>query len=80
MTYVNEVLLRAMKGAQGLVRHLRSERGQDTLEWAMLGGVVAIAILGAFVILGGAVNDLLTGISACVDFDGITPCLPGGIF
>jgi Flp pilus assembly pilin Flp len=69
-----------MTGAQALVRHLRSERGQDTLEWAMLGGVVAIAILGAYLILGGAINALLGGVSACVDFDGVTPCLPGGIF
>ena len=80
MTRVNDVFLKVLIGMQELGRHLRSERGQDTLEWAMLGGLVAIAILGVLTVLTGALNSLMNGISACVDFTGTTPCLPGGIF
>ena len=74
MTYFLKVLI----GMQKLGRHLRSERGQDTLEWAMLSGLVAIAILLVLGVLTGALNALMTGISNCVDFDGGTVCLPNG--
>jgi len=80
MTRVNDVFLKVLIGMQELGRHLRSERGQDTLEWAMLSGLVAIAILGVLAVLTGALTSLMNGISACVDFNGLTPCLPGGIF
>lgn len=80
MTYVNDVFLKVLIEVQRLARHLRSERGQDTLEWAMLGGLVAIAILAVVAVLTSALNSLMTGVGNCVDFDGATTCLPGGIF
>lgn len=80
MTYVNDLLLKAMIGAQRFAHYLRSERGQDTLEWAMLSGLVAIAIIAVVALLTGALTALINGMSACIDFDGVTPCLPGGIF
>ena len=46
-----------------------SERGQDVLEYAMLGGVIAMAILlivGAF---SGALGAMVAGIERCIDFD-----------
>lgn len=78
MTYVKDVFLKVLIGMQELGRRLRSERGQDTLEWAMLSGLVAIAILLVLGVLTGALNSLMNGIGDCIDFDGITPCLPNG--
>lgn len=51
-----------------------SERGQDVLEYAMLGGLIAMGILlivGAFT---GALASMATGISHCIDFDKLTEC------
>ncbi len=78
MTRVNDVFLKVLIGMQELGRHLRSERGQDTLEWAMLSGLVAIGILLVLGVLTGALNSLMTGIKNCIDFDGSTVCLPNG--
>jgi Flp pilus assembly pilin Flp len=80
VTHVNDVFLRVLIEVQRLAHHVRSERGQDTLEWAMLGGLVAISILGVVALLSGALAALITGVGNCIDFDGTTTCLPGGIF
>ncbi len=80
MTRVNDVFLKVLIGMRELGRYVRSERGQDTLEWAMLSGLVAIAIFLVLGVLTGALNALMNGISACIDFNGLTPCVPGGIF
>ena len=53
--------------------HLRSERGQDMLEYALFGGLLATAIIAvATLIVTGAlpnpVSSLLNGIEGCVDF------------
>jgi Flp pilus assembly pilin Flp len=80
VTHVNDVFLKVLIEVQRLAHHVRSERGQDTLEWAMLGGLVAISILGVVALLSGALTALITGVGNCIDFDGTTTCLPGGIF
>jgi len=55
----------------------QSERGQDLIEYAMLGGLIALAIIGVGVLaLTGALNDLFNGIGDCVDFDAATGCNP----
>ena len=48
----------------------RGERGQDLIEYAMLGGLIAsallvVAVLAAF---SGALEDMFTGIGGCIDF------------
>ena len=57
-----------------LVGRLRTERGQDLLEYALLGGLIAGAIIsvGMFAIMSGALTDLANGIANCIDFT------PGG--
>jgi len=60
---------------------LRSERGQDLLEYAMLGGLLAAAFVvigGILLATGGAnpVQKFATGVGDCIDFDGGTPCGP----
>jgi len=62
-----------------LQSHIRSERGQDLLEYAMLGSLIAAAIaalVGAGIVTG-ALDDLFTGIADCVDFSAGTPCTGG---
>ena len=54
------------------IARLRSERGQDLLEYAMLGGLLAAAIAVIAVVFNGAVANMADGIAACIDFQ------PGG--
>lgn len=56
--------------------HLRTERGQDLIEYALLGGLIALAITGAVLFLSGALSDMSDGISRCIDFDSGTTCAP----
>ena len=57
--------------------HLSRESGQDLIEYAMLGGLIALAILGAFILFGSALTDMATGIGNCIDFTSSTVCDPG---
>ena len=77
MTYVNDLLLSAMTGLKGLTRRLREESGQDLIEYALLGGMIALAIIGVSALfLTGALTGMVTGIGNCVDFDALTGCDP----
>ena len=60
-----------------LKTHVRSERGQDLIEYALLGGLIAGALLAAAVLTGmtDAVGGMADGIGECIDFDG-TDCQP----
>jgi len=63
---------------------LRSERGQDLLEYAMLSGLVAAAIVVVATILlatGGPVEGMANGIKKCIDFnpDPVTSKCVGGL-
>jgi len=60
---------------QRLLTILRDQRGQDLIEYAMLSGLIAIAIIGAAFAFDGAFTSLSDGISECIDFDGID-CAP----
>jgi len=58
--------------------HVRTERGQDLLEYALLGGLIAAAIV-AVIALGtmtDAITSMASGISDCIDFDSATACGP----
>lgn len=59
--------------------HVRSERGQDLIEYAALGGLIAAALAAVLAagVLSGALDTMFTNISYCVDFDGGTECLGG---
>ena len=55
----------------------RGERGQDLIEYAMLGGLIALAIIAVGVLaFSGAITDMTTGIGECIDFKASTPCSP----
>ena len=75
---INTALLRVYTAAQDLKVRLSEERGQDLLEYALLGGLIAAAITAAavVVVMTGAVSGMATGISECVDFNSATTCGP----
>ena len=54
----------------------RAEGGQTLLEYALIGGFIAAALIAAFslTIWTGALNNMVTNIANCVDFDGSTAC------
>ncbi len=62
-----------------ILARLHREDGQDLIEYAALGGLIAAALAAVLTagLLSGALNSLFTNMSACVDFDGTTPCLGG---
>ena len=57
---------------------LKSERGQDLIEYAMLGGLIALTLMAAAVLLAmtGALDSMAAGIGACIDFKKSTTCAP----
>lgn len=73
MTLINDILTKVWLG----LKSLKDERGQDLLEYALLGGLVAVAILASIGIFTGALNSMFTGIKNCVDFTNSTLCNPG---
>jgi len=54
----------------------QNERGQDLIEYALLGGLIAAALVA--VITAGLMTDaldlMIAGISNCIDFDTTTAC------
>jgi Flp pilus assembly pilin Flp len=66
-----------MVGLIGLRERRSSESGQDLIEYAMLGGLIAAAIVAVGVLaFSGALTSMTTGISNCVDFKKATTCGP----
>jgi Flp pilus assembly pilin Flp len=55
----------------------QDEAGQDTLEWTMLGGLIALAIVGIVGLFTGALTDFATNAADCIDFDSATVCVAG---
>ncbi len=56
--------------------HVSRESGQDLIEYAMLGGLIALAIIGAGIFFQDAIGDMAEGIGNCIDFTDSTPCSP----
>ena len=76
MTYINTALVRMLTAVSGLRDRMSEERGQDLLEYALLGGLIAAALVTAALFLQPAIVALGDGITACVDFNNITNCSP----
>jgi Flp pilus assembly pilin Flp len=70
-TLINTALVRAMDAISSLRARLAEERGQDLLEYALLGGLLAAAITAAAVValMTGALEGMADGIADCIDFD-----------
>jgi Flp pilus assembly pilin Flp len=55
----------------------RREEGQDLIEYALIGGLVAVAVIAAFALLGGStgpVAAMIDNIGDCIDFESGTAC------
>jgi Flp pilus assembly pilin Flp len=60
-----------------ILARLQSERGQDLIEYAMLGGLIALAIIAVGTLaFSDALESMAAGIGACIDFDSGTGCDP----
>jgi Flp pilus assembly pilin Flp len=55
---------------------LKDERGQDLIEYAMLGGLIAIALAAGALVFAGPLADMAAGIGRCIDFNSGTTCAP----
>lgn len=55
----------------------RDERGQDTLEWTMISGLMAVALLVLAGIFTTALTSFANGVKNCVDFNAATTCVAG---
>ncbi len=77
MTSINTALTRVMLAVSGLKARLAEERGQDLLEYALLGGLIAAALVALAVIFNPALAAMANNIGNCIDFSGTTPCTPG---
>lgn len=74
---INNAMMRAMTAVGELRARLAEERGQDLLEYALLGGLIAAAITAAavFTTLSGALDGLASGIAECINFNDLqNPC------
>lgn len=60
-----------------LFNDIRNERGQDLIEYAMLGGLIAGGIVLVALLFNGAISDMITNIGNCIDFDNTSVCAPG---
>ncbi len=54
---------------------IREERGQDLIEYALLSGLIAIAIVAAIIsgVLTTALNTMALAVGECIDFDSTCP-------
>ncbi len=77
MTSINTALTRVMLAVAGLRSRLTEERGQDLLEYVLLGGLVAAAIVALVTIFNPFLSAMATNIGQCLDFDSGTNCSPG---
>ncbi len=80
LSLLNTAVLRVSAAIANL-RVRDEERGQTALEYALFGGLLAVAIItvAALIIEGSIANPfqtLLNGIQGCVDFDSGTDCSP----
>ncbi len=76
MTSINTAITRVMLAVAGLKTRLSEERGQDLLEYALLGGLIAVSLMAAALFLAGPIAGMATGIGNCIDFDVTTVCAP----
>jgi pilus assembly protein Flp/PilA len=47
-----------------VIKFVRDERGLTTVEYAVAGGLIALAVVGAFQALGATVGGVINGINA----------------
>ena len=74
---IDTIMLRTMAAVSTLKARLTEERGQDLLEYALLGGLIAAGIVAVLVLFTGVISTMMTNIGSCIDFTSSTGCNPG---
>ena len=49
-----------------ILKFLHDERGLTTVEYAVAGGLISAAVVGAFTLLGGTVDTIIRGLEAAL--------------
>ncbi len=78
MLYIALSMISGLRGTlRGLGGRLAGERGQDLIEYALLSGLIAAALVTVFATgLDTALGDMVNGIGDCVDFKSSSTCAP----
>jgi Flp pilus assembly pilin Flp len=78
MLYVALAILASLRiSLRSLGARFDGERGQDLIEYALLSGLIAAALVAVFATgLSSALTSMVTGISNCIDFNSATTCAP----
>ena len=67
-------------GSAWLTGLIRGERGQDLIEYSLLGGFIALSLMLALAVavaaLTGSLEGMVTGIGNCVDWNPSNDCNP----
>lgn len=71
---LNELSIRAYGAVTAVIADIKDalhndERGQDLLEYALIGGLISVAIVIGWLLFQDAVADMTTAIADCIDFD-----------
>jgi len=65
-----------IKAYAWILAHLRREHGQDLIEYALLSGMIAAAlVLVTFLVLTGALESMFVGVGNCIDWNDATNCV-----
>jgi Flp pilus assembly pilin Flp len=76
-TNVTDISIRVYAFLTSALASLRDrEEGQDLIEYAMLGGLIAAAIIAVLFFFSDALESMVQGISNCIDFDSTSNCDP----
>ena len=68
----------AMSAISSVVSKAQREEGQDLIEYAMLGGLIAAAIVAVGILVyQNGLTSMAQGIQNCIDFKQSTSCSPG---
>jgi Flp pilus assembly pilin Flp len=68
------VIDRIVVWALTLRERARGERGQDVMEYALITGGIAIALIVAILTFTGQFPGLFTSLKNCIDFNNATTC------
>ena len=63
-----------MKSVQFVQSFLREEGGAAAIEYGLIAALIAVAIIGGSIALGGSLNDLFTKLGACMAAPSVTTC------
>ena len=75
---MTDISIRVYAFVSGLFSKVNErEEGQDLLEYVLLGGLIAAAIVALVAIFNPFLQDMATNIGQCLDFDSATDCNPG---